>query len=155
MSSTDSVLFADEIRRTAAALGRSPTDEQVANLEMLARSRTYIDAAAGRVMMNDGGDVAAFLTRETNAFPLVQAEPAASEGWVKLQNSASTWYRKANDPLTKIVTGFQAAEDAALAREIAGWPNPWRAGHQNRTRQAVITNKDPARAAQLKAQAAA
>ncbi|MCK2056992.1 hypothetical protein [Methylobacterium sp. 37f] len=156
MSSTDTVSFAGEIRRTAAALGRSPTDEQVTNLESLIRDRSYIDQDAGRVLMNDGTDVAAFIGRETNDFPLVVADaPAAPDGWVKVALGTGTSWRKAGDPMTAILQGLRASDDAALARHVAAIMNPWLTGQINRTNQVLLTKSDPVRAARFKAEAAA
>lgn len=155
MSGTSSVSFADEIRRTAAALGRAPTAQQVDDLETLVRSRTYIDGDAGRVAMNDGTDVTAFIARETNAFPFVQVEPepVAPDAWVKVSIGGSTGWRRANDPMTTIMQGLAASDAAALAREIPSYGNPWLPGQVNRTHQAIISKSDPALAARYKSEA--
>lgn len=154
MSEIASVSFAEEIGRIAASLGRAPTREMVADLEARTRKTAFVDATAGRVVMNDGGDVTAFLARECNAFPLAANEAPASE-WAKVTIGAYTSYRRADDGMARINASFEAAHDKRAADEIATWPNPWAAQHPNRTRQTIIGNKNPALAAKLKAQAAA
>lgn len=155
MSGTSSVSFADEIRRTAAALGRTPTAQQVDDLETLVRSRTYLDEDAGSVAMNDGSDVAAFIAKEANAFSLVQAEPepVAPDAWVKVSIGGSTGWRRASDPMATIMQSLAASDAAALAREIPSYSNPWLPGQVNRTHQVIISKSDPALAARFKSEA--
>ena len=55
--------------------------------------------------------------------------------------------------VSEIGKAFEAMHDAAMIAECETWPNPWKAGQVNRTRQTIIINKHPTLAARLKAQA--
>ena len=58
-----------------------------------------------------------------------------------------------NTPIAAFGRQLAAKHDAAVLREASEWPNPFLAGPNfNRTRQQVLTNKNPALAAQYKAQ---
>lgn len=153
MSDTATVTFAGEIRRLAAAQGRVPTDAQVADLEALTRSRSFVDATAGTVVMNDGSAVAVFLNQEVASFAPAKAELPAGSDLIRVRIGSSTGHRRADDFFASFTAGLDKAHDAALAAEAATWPNPWAKGHENRTRQVVLTKINPAGAAKMKAEA--
>ncbi|WP_018046195.1 hypothetical protein [Methylobacterium sp. 88A] len=135
------------------------------------------DAATGRhfVLDTDGSRIARFrdgelveidpvewlseLTksdprRPARKAPATPAEPADPNAWVPVKIGSGTGYRRADDPMLGILKAIGESHDAALLAEIPTWPNPWSKTHLNRTRQTIITNKNPALAAQLKAKAA-
>lgn len=149
----NAISFSSEIERVAANLGRAPTPDQISNLNLVLQSLAEIDLEAGTVSI-EGEAVDAYLNREAAKFAPVEAPSTPkTSGYVRFEIGNSASYRRADDALVKITNSFRAAEDAALAREAAEWPNPWAAGHENRTRQSILTNTEPARAAKLKAEA--
>lgn len=165
--------FTGAIREAATAAGQAPTAEQVETLNAILQSlATVID---GRVVVEDGETTVAidtYLRRQVASFPRApqtDAQPAPASSatagepilsangehvFIK-STSGSRWARR-DDPMTRIITGFEASEQAARVHEANRWPNPWCTGPNfNRTRQQIISNIDPARAAILRAEASA
>lgn len=104
-------------------------------------------------------DVGAFLTELTAKDPRKealtrQAEQGKGSGYVRAEIGSSTGFRPAGDFFADFTAGLNKAHDAALAAEAATWPNPWAANQVNRTRQAILQNKNPALAAKFRAEAA-
>lgn len=61
-----------------------------------------------------------------------------------------------NTPIAAFGRALAASHDAAVLREAETWPNPFLAGpNYNRTRQQVLTNKNPGLAARYKNEAGA
>lgn len=90
--------------------------------------------------------------RRTPTPPPVPTD-TAPEGWTTVKFNASTGLRRTNDPMLGVIQSIKADQDAPLLAEMQTWPNPYRPGPNfNRTRQAVLTNRDPARAARFKAE---
>jgi hypothetical protein len=161
MSDCAAVDFTAEIGRVAASLGRIATADQVVILDETLKTFARRDPGASTVSVEiEAGTLTplgGFLQAEVAKFatvPVPAPDQAASD-WQVLRVGGSTGYRKADDPMARIVAGLQASEAAATARQVAEWPNPWVKGVENRTRQQIIINTDPARAARFKAEARA
>lgn len=158
--SANHVTFTGAIHQAAADLGRAPTPEQVERLNLELQTLAVIDDETGTVSVPvDAGAPLAidkFLTGAVAKFPAIAASPAASAptGWVQVKIGSGTGYRRADDPMLSIMKAIGESHNAALLEAIPTWPNPWSPAHLNRTRQTIITNKNPALAAQLKAKAA-
>jgi hypothetical protein len=79
---------------------------------------------------------------------------------VPVQDAPSPTTRPAkievNTPIAAFGRALAASHDAAVLREAETWPNPFLAGPNfNRTRQQVLTNKNPGLAARYKNEAEA
>ncbi len=151
--------FSGEIRRTAAALGRDPTGAQVAALQEELRTFCVIDPETRTVSVEIEGkttSLPAYLTKAAGAFAkLAPAEPTpAGREWVKISVGGSTGWRHINDPFLKVKASIDGSYDSELAAEMKNWPNPWTKGRENRTRQTIMSNKNPAMAAKMQAEAA-
>ncbi|RVU12504.1 hypothetical protein [Methylobacterium oryzihabitans] len=152
------VEFKPAIRQVAAAAGRALSEEQVIALDEDLNGRFFLDPETGAVSVATAAgpvlDAQAAIRAAVAGWPLAEApaaEPLAAEPeYVTLKLSNSVGLRKASDPMIKIITGFQAAEAARTAAEVKTWPNPWRKGSENRTRQVMIQKFDPARADRFK-----
>lgn len=100
-----------------------------------------------------GEHVAGIIRRNAKAVAPAQVpSPVAASG-----SPAPALARpKAGAAVSDFGRAFAAMQDAATIREAETWPNPFIAGPNfNRARQQVLINKNPARAAQFKAQAGA
>lgn len=164
----DTFNFTAVVRTVAAEMGRTPTPQQVDDLDDALRSLVRRDDA-GKFLVTAGEREiplvsyvrmqAAHFARattggSTTATGRSQADRDADGGVLRI--GASTQYgRPRGDVFADIARGLQATHDAALAREAAGWPNPWTKGAENRTRQVLIQKVDPAKAAQFRAEAGA
>lgn len=150
--------FSGEIRRTAAALGRVPTASQVDILQEVLRSSSQVDAETGAITVEIDDAVVPigdYIAKAAGGFAkLAPAEPTpAGREWVKINVGGSTGWRHVTDPFLKVKASIDSTYDSELAAEMKNWPNPFTKGQENRTRQTVMTNKDPAMAAKLKAEA--
>lgn len=58
-------------------------------------------------------------------------------------------------PIAAFGRSLAAQHAAAMAKEAETWPNPWVKGQENRTRQNIIRNHNPALAARHRAEAGA
>jgi hypothetical protein len=111
---------------------------------------------AGEVVEIPAADFVAGVILE-HAKPIPKSTPATAQEAPApaIPSSAPQWAQRTRGPISDFARALAASEDAAIQREIAGWPNPWAKGSENRTRQAVIANRNTALAAQHKAQAGA
>jgi hypothetical protein len=161
------VSFASAIRQTAQQLGRTPTPEQIDALDQDLKLSAQVDhegrPVVGIELVGDyiGRQVAAF-PREP--VPASIALPAGVRGALdRLQSdedagilrvgSSVMHGRPRGDGFADISRGLEAQHQAALAQEVATYPNPWLPGQINRTHQIVINKADPLRAAKFRAEA--
>lgn len=170
MSDLAHVSFVAAIRNIATELGRTPTAEQIDNLDTSLKSLAQIDHEGRPVVGIE--PVGAYIAREAGAFARATAPTPKSDAPVpaslrstldRIQDDAHAGIlrigagvqhgRPPGDGFADIARGLQAQHAAAIAREAAGWLNPWRKGHENRTRQTVLSKIDPAKAAQFRAEA--
>lgn len=170
MSNLAHVSFTDAIREAATKLGRTPTDEQVGNLNLVLQTLAHRDDETGALTVATEGHpvpFADYLSDQAGRFPkpstgapipaglrsaLDRIDADADRGILRVGNGVQQG-RPRGDAFADIARGLQAQHAAAIAREAAGWPNPWRKGHENRTRQTVLSKTDPAKAAQFRAEA--
>jgi hypothetical protein len=170
MTNLSHVTFTGAIREAATELGRAPSEEQVANLNLVLQTLADRDDETGALTVaTEAGSVpfADYLTEQAGRFPKPTASsnvPAglrsaldrikadAAKGILRTGSGVQQG-RPRGDAFADIVRGLEARHQIALAAEAATYPNPWLPGQINRTRQVVITKADPARAAQYRAEA--
>ena len=102
----------------------------------------------------DDMEVAAFVAEVAKASPLFfQPTPEASTSTATPPGTAAP----AGETVTEQMRRLNAERAARSARAdeagVKGWPNPWKAGAENLSRQMALMNLDPARAARFQAEA--
>ena len=148
--------FASEIRRIATTLSREPTAEQTSALENVLQQAAVLGEDKKIAIVTDTGAVpvtdyiaASLAHLAPVAAPVDKPAPAVTHPTVP------SWTRGRSDTLATLGRSFAAAEQAASLAAALDGPNPWAAGHVNRTKQAIIRNLNPALAAELKIKARA
>lgn len=148
-----------------ATLGKALAD--AVEWDAVAGRHFVLDAEGNRMIGIAGGQVydldpVEWLGQLTKADPRksarkpatpASAQPSDPAEWIIHQVNGSTSVRRADDPFVRIANSIAGERDAAVLAEMQNWPNPWAKEHLNRTRQTLITNKNPALAAKLKAAA--
>lgn len=168
MSDLAHVSFAPAIRQTAQQLGRTPTHEQIDALDQALKLSAQIDHDGRPVVGIEA--VGDYIGRQVAAFPKIEPVPAtadlpagargaidrieadADRGILRVGGGVQQG-RPRGDAFADISRGLEAQHQAALAAEVATYPNPWLPGQINRTHQIVINKADPTRAAKFRAEA--
>lgn len=140
------------------------TDQIATTLNRDANGFTYRDEVFNETFNVENGVtvavpvgewVAGLMQRHGKPVPKATTADAQASPAPAIPSSAPEWAQRTRGPISDFARALAASEDAAIQREIAGWPNPWAKGQENRTRQAITSNRNPALAARHKAQAGA
>lgn len=159
MSDLNHVTFTGAIREAASKLGRVPTAEQVQELNAeLQRLADLDDETQVITIASTEGFIPLpdFMAKRMVSFPQAAVgtidRDVNDDDRAPLRIGNGVQYGR-RDAFADIVRAIQVRDAEALAREAAGWSNPWRKGHENRTRQTIISKIDPAKAARYRAEA--
>lgn len=146
--SANHVTFTGAIREAAKGLNRIATEDAVNRLNMVAQILGEIDPEAGTIAIRHAPDrsepLQDWLQREVGQWPAPLPEKPA-------QDTRFTGQTAAAFGLVSRIRAQDEADALAHAKALANGPNPFRPGG-NLTHRAIIANKLPEVAAQLRAQ---